>query len=318
MRDKLGRVIDYMRVSVTEKCNLRCNYCMPRGNELSNSVALSLDEILRICRVAASTEIGIRKFKITGGEPLIRENVTDLIAELKNTDGIDEVTLTTNGILLEKYADKLVRAGIDRVNISLDSLNEEHYRKITGSDSLDSVLRGISALEERNIPIRINTVLQRGINENDFWELSALAENHKIDVRFIEMMPIGEGRGFEPVLNADIIRALSNSIEPDCRRGNGPAIYYTAKDFKGRIGFISAISNRFCDNCNRIRLTSTGFLKGCLCYNAGVDLAPLLSYNDDRELSCAIRYVIENKPKGHSFEDLKGITETKEMNKIGG
>jgi cyclic pyranopterin phosphate synthase len=318
MKDKTGRVVDYMRVSVTDRCNLNCNYCMPRNYEPSKNGILKLDEILRICKIAARSEIGIKKIKITGGEPLLRKNVTDLIAKLKKTDGIDEVTLTTNGVLLEDYASELFSAGVDKINVSLDSLNREHYCKITGSDSLDKVLRGISAVRDKNIPIAVNTVLQRDINENDFFGIVTLAKNYEIDVRFIEMMPIGEGRSFSPVLTDEIIGLLDAPIKPIDKCGNGPAIYYSAEGYKGKIGFVSAISNRFCERCNRIRLTYEGFLKGCLCYKDGVDLTPFLAYNDDNKLASAIKGVIYNKPKGHSFENLNEVTEARGMNKIGG
>jgi cyclic pyranopterin phosphate synthase len=285
------------------------------SSSLSNDV-LTINDIFKICSAAA--DIGIRKFKITGGEPLVRDGVTDLIGRLKHLDKTLEVTLTTNGILAEKYASELKSVGIDRVNISLDSLNREHYLAITGSDSLDKVLSGISALLREGIPVRINTVLQKGINEADAWDIISLAKDNPIDVRFIEMMPIGEGRAFEPVLNSEIINSLGALIERENKLGNGPAVYYRAKGYKGSIGFISALSNRFCDGCNRIRLTSTGFLKGCLCYDIGVDLSPILHYNDSNSLSQAIKAVIENKPRRHSFEDISKITETKDMNKIGG
>jgi cyclic pyranopterin phosphate synthase len=289
------------------------------SSSLSNDVlscALNFNDIFRIC--VAATQVGIRKFKITGGEPLVREGVTDLIGRLKHLDKTLEVTLTTNGVLAERYARELKNVGIDRVNISLDSLNREHYLAITGSDSLDKVLSGISALLREGIPVRINTVLQKGINEADAWDIISLAKDNPIDVRFIEMMPIGEGRSFEPVLNSEIINSLGALIERESKLGNGPAVYYRAKGYKGSIGFISALSNRFCDGCNRIRLTSTGFLKGCLCYDTGVDLSPLLRYNDGNRLSLAIKAVIESKPGRHSFEDINKITETKDMNKIGG
>lgn len=302
MKDSCGRVIDYMRVSVTDKCNLRCRYCMTDNSESDNNI-LSFDKITEICTVGA--ELGIKKIKITGGEPLLREGITELLKGLKSIKGIESVTLTTNGIFLEKYAEEIYRAGTDSVNISLDTLDREKYKYITGRDSIDAVLRGIDKLYGCGIPIKINTVLLKGINDD--MDTIEMAKDRNIDVRFIEMMPIGGGRSFEPVLNGRI----SNGHRL-AERGNGPAVYYSLEGCKGRIGLISPVSAKFCSECNRIRLTSDGFLKGCLCYADGVNL------KNEKDIKTAFEKVIKNKPREHCFEDRGNITEKKDMNEIGG
>ncbi len=302
MKDSYGRDIDYMRVSVTDRCNLRCRYCMS-DNCKKDSDVLSYDEIINICTKAAA--LGISKIKITGGEPLVREGVTDLIKKLKAVKGIESVTLTTNGILLEKYAEEIYRAGTDSVNISLDTLDREKYRSITGCDSLDTVLKGIDSIYDMGIPVRINTVLLKGINDDG--DILRLAKDRFIDVRFIEMMPIGRGKSFDTVLNGSIIKGKRLDD-----KGNGPAIYYAVEGYKGRVGLISPISLKFCEGCNRIRLTSKGFLKGCLCYDEGEDII------NAEDIKAVIERVIKSKPKEHCFENINNITEKKDMNEIGG
>ncbi len=302
MKDSRGRVIDYMRVSVTNKCSMRCRYCISDNSKYDNNI-LSFDEITEICTVGA--ELGINKIKITGGEPLSREGTVRLISRIKAIKGIDSVTLTTNGLLLEKYAEEIYRAGTDSVNISLDSLDREKYKYITGCDSLDIVLRGIDKLYSYGIPIKINTVLMKGINDD--MDTIELARDRHIDVRFIEMMPIGGGRNFGPILK----NRLPNGRRL-AERGNGPAVYYAVDGFKGRIGLISPVSAKFCSECNRIRLTVDGFLKGCLCYADGVDI------KNEGDIKAAFERVIKNKPNEHCFENRDNITEKKDMNEIGG
>lgn len=317
MKDNYGRNIDYIRISVTDRCNLRCAYCMPRKAEfLPAEEILSFEDILKVCR--AASELGISKIKITGGEPLLRKGVINLIKSLKSEAGIRSVTLTTNGILAEDFAEEIYKAGADSVNISLDTLNRETYYKITGRDCLDKVLRGINALESYGIKVKINTVLQKNVNHMEFYDIISLSMDKDIDVRFIEMMPIGEGKDFEPVLNDFIINALGDKLKYIPLKGNGPAVYYSVDGYKGKIGFISPISKGFCHECSRIRLTSTGFLKGCLCYDKGIALKEILKENDSGKLKSAIEGVIKEKPSGHSFDNRDKITEKKGMNKIGG
>ncbi len=306
-----------MRVSVTECCNLKCNYCMPQNfKTVSENNMLSFDDIVKICDV--SSELGISKIKITGGEPLVRKNVTQLVKRIKAETGIKSVTMTTNGVLIEELFDEICACGLDGVNISLDTLEGLTYNKITGYNNIDKVLGGIDKLYNAGIPVKINTVLQKGLNDGDWIDMLSLAKERSIDIRFIEMMPIGEGRCFEPVLNSDIIKKIGSKLKRLDIGGNGPAEYYALDGYKGRIGFISSVSNKFCKCCNRIRLTSTGYLKSCLCYDIGLSLKEVLESGDREKLKCAIKIGIENKPEGHCFGDINKVTEKKEMNKIGG
>lgn len=321
MTDKYGRIIDYMRVSIIDRCNLRCQYCMPTDIKwIPPQEILSLEEITEICRQAS--QIGIRKIKVTGGEPLIRKGCVDLIRMLKKIPGIEQVTLTTNGVLLAQYAKQLNNAGLDAINVSLDTLDPEKYRKITQSDALADVLDGISAIEKYDIPLKINSVLQRGVNDDDWRDLIGLAKDRMIDVRFIEMMPIGHGKQFEPIPNAEILQKLREYYgaveEVDKIRGNGPATYCHIPTFTGNIGFISAIHGKFCSACNRIRLTSTGQIKPCLCYEDHISLKEAVRSGHTDEIQKLLLLAIDRKPDGHRFDESDMITEKHEMAQIGG
>lgn len=324
MKDQYGRTIDYMRISITDRCNLRCRYCMPDGVELvSMGEILTYEEIERICRAAALE--GIRKLKITGGEPLVRKGCVDLVKRLKAIPGIEQVTLTTNGVILGEYAEELAGAGLDGVNISLDSLDAGRYEWITGRDELGNVLKGIKQALEQGLRTKINVVLQKGKNEAEWESLAELSKEKPLDVRFIEMMPIGYGRSFHPVYNEEILQMLQEKyphLMPDERvHGNGPAQYYKVPGFCGSIGFISAIHGKFCADCNRIRLTSQGELKPCLCYGESYDLRGALRGGCEENLEGIreiIRKAVIQKPKQHCFEQIQNITEEKRMVQIGG
>lgn len=321
MRDHYERIIDYMRVSITDRCNLRCRYCMPEGIEwLPMEEILTLEEIVEICQQAS--QVGIRKIKITGGEPLVRKGCVELIGMLKAIPGIEQVTLTTNGVLLAQYAEELYEKGLDAVNVSLDTLDAAKYKEITGFDVLKDVLHGISEIEKYPIPLKINTVLQNGKNEDDWQELVELARNRARDVRFIEMMPIGHGRDFEVISNAEILQKLKNSygtVLPESKiHGNGPASYYHIPGFQGSIGFISAVHGKFCRQCNRIRLTSVGQIKPCLCYEESISLKEAVRNGRKEEIQRLITQAIMSKPSGHCFENMATVTEMQEMAKIGG
>ena len=323
MKDQYGRDIDYLRVSITDRCNLRCRYCMPDGIEwLPMEEILSLEEVTEACRQA--TALGIRKIKVTGGEPLVRRGCTDLIGMLSALPGVEQVTLTTNGILLASCADELCRQGLHAVNISLDTLDPVKYAEITGFDRLSSVLDGIRAMEERRIPVKINAVLQRGVNDMECIALAELAKNHKLDVRFIELMPIGYGKTLEPVSNPEILERLrahygSERVIPDSRaHGNGPARYYRIDGFSGSIGFISAIHGKFCSSCNRIRLTATGDIKPCLCYSDHISIKNALRNGSPEDVKALLAQAIGQKPAAHCFENIPTVTERKEMSRIGG
>jgi len=288
---------------------------------------LRFQEILRICRVLADR--GVKKVKITGGEPLVRKGVVDLIAGIKAIPGIENVTITTNGVLLEEMYDDLADAGIDAITVSLDTMNREIYRKLTRRDEAERVKRGISlAVSKNRVPIKINCVPVLGVKEQELLDLLELARNHPVHVRFIEMMPIGLGSQF-PFVKEDDLKAFLEehlgSLTP-CHdvAGNGPCHYFSAEGFCGRIGFISAVSHKFCSSCNRVRLTAEGFLKTCLQYDCGVQLKPLLAAGcSDEELAQAIHTALCGKPAGHDFEQAKEpdgseAKDTRKMSQIGG
>ena len=325
MKDHYGRKIDYMRVSITDRCNLRCRYCMPDGiQKVGMQEILTYEEIISVCQAAAKA--GIRKLKVTGGEPLARLGCTELIGELRGILGIEQVTMTTNGVLLAKFLPELVKNGLNAVNISLDTLDRTRYEQITGRDELVTVLEGLHMAVDAGLKVKINAVLQRGSNDHEWAALAELTRRYPIDVRFIEMMPIGYGKEFEPVYNEEVLRLLKAKEpglvpDPTCH-GNGPAVYYKLPGAMGSVGFISAMHGKFCGECNRIRLTSMGKLKPCLCFGDTVDLRKALREADPSEreelLYQAILLAISMKPEQHKFEEINDITELKQMVQIGG
>ena len=323
MLDQYGRKIDYLRISVTDRCNLRCRYCMPEPMAaVRHEDILRYEEILRICRAAA--ELGITKFKVTGGEPLVRAGCTEFIAALKKQPGTEQVTLTTNGMLLEKNLDALAAAGLDGVNISLDTLDNARFRSITGytGDGADTLLRVLKECCANGLHTKINAVLLEE-TEADAPALAAIAETLPADVRFIELMPIGFGTAMKRVSPEDILIALKErwlDLAPtDEKRGNGPAHYYKSAALLGRIGFIDAVSHKFCAECNRVRLTSTGQLKPCLCYADSADLRALIRGGcTDDELKEALRAAVYAKPRAHCFGTDAAVTEKHMMSQIGG
>ena len=323
LTDQFGRTIDYMRISVTDRCNLRCRYCMPDGIEcVPMEEVLTYEEIAFVCKQAVS--LGIDRFRITGGEPLVRKGCAVLAAMLRKIPGLKQITLTTNGVLLEEHWQELTDAGIDAVNISLNTLDREQYRQITGTDGLDRVLAAVRLAAGR-LPVKINCVVQSGVNEDASVQLAALARDLPVDVRFIEMMPIGAGKGMATVPNAAVLKRIEErfgrSTEDPERRGNGPAVYRSLDGFAGRIGFISAVHGKFCESCNRLRLTSTGELKPCLCYADTIPLREILrdSRGDkEKRIRETIREAVWRKPQGHCFENREKVTENREMSRIGG
>lgn len=325
MKDRFGREIDYMRISVTDRCNLRCKYCMPDGvPSVPMSEILTFEEILTVAECAAG--LGIRRIKVTGGEPLVRLNCVSLIRRLKEVPGIEKVTITTNGVLLDRYLDELADAGIDGINISLDTRDRQQYRQITGSDCLSQVTEVLHRASQLPIPVKINAV-SLDLGQDNWKGLVELAGEYPVDVRFIEMMPIGLGRKFPALDHQNLLEELQKEypgMERDHRvHGFGPAVYYRIPGFAGSIGFISAIHGKFCDQCNRVRLTSQGFLKTCLCYEDGSDLRQILRGSGTEEerserLMKVMRDTIYQKPAAHCFEEPGQITETHMMASIGG
>lgn len=324
MIDGQGRVIDYIRISVTDRCNLRCVYCMPEAGiePAAHEEILRYQEIERLAGIFA--RMGIRKIKITGGEPLVRRGIEQLVKNLKKTPGIEQVTLTTNGILLSEKWEGLKAAGLDGINLSLDTLNPQVYRQITRREGLEKTLEGMKKiLEDGTIPLKINCV-PMGIPGQNVEELVELSRKYPVHVRYIEMMPIGLGKEYRGVTEEELLGELEalygKSKAYEGRLGNGPGHYFEFSGFWGKIGFISAISHKFCYQCNRVRLTSQGFLKTCLQYENGVELRGLLrSGAGDEELEEVIQKEILCKSASHHFlQEEKEETEHRIMSQIGG
>ncbi len=324
MQDRFGRNIDYMRISVTDRCNLRCVYCMPeQGVEsIPHDEILSYEEIIRVVRAAAA--LGIEKIKITGGEPLVRKGVASLVRMIKETPGIRTVTMTTNGVLFPQHGNELAEAGLDGVNFSLDSLDKKTFAALTRFDALESVVEGIHLALRLGLKTKLNCVPTQLQNSSDWVTIAGLGRDNPLDVRFIEMMPIGLGRDFDTINNdivlAELKSAFGQPVRSAVSHGSGPAVYYDFPGFRGSIGLISALSHSFCVSCNRIRLTADGELKPCLCLGGGLALKPLLRSDiSDESLKCAIAGVIEDKPKQHALcEAANGSSETRKMVQIGG
>ena len=267
MRDKQGRNINYLRVSVTDRCNLRCIYCMPEEGieSLEHDDILRFEDILKIVKAAAS--LGINKIRYTGGEPLVMKDIDKLIYETSRLPGIEDIAITTNGILLSDMAEDLKKAGLKRVNISLDTLDKDKFRSITRIGNLDKVLESIDKCLTLGLkPVKINTVLMRGVNDTEFMDFLNLTKEMPVEIRFIELMPIGESIKLyeESKVNfSEILKQHPELIQIETEK-NSTAQLYKLQGAKGKIGFISPISCKFCSDCNKIRLTSTGTIKPCL------------------------------------------------------
>lgn len=339
--DNFSRTISYLRLSVTDRCNLRCLYCMPdesgdnacrrkNGPILSHVDLLSYEELLRVVRVAV--RLGMNKIRLTGGEPLVRRGILDFIDYLMKIDGLEEVRLTTNGVLLHEHAQSLYNSGIRQLNISLDSLKREKFARITGRDYFDKVWQGIIAARDLGFRIKINIVAMKGINDDEFGDFVNLALNEPFQVRFIEFMPVGEKSSWqlEQFIRAEEIQAsLSGlgSFEPiQHLRVDGPARVFHLRASDGRqgyVGFISPISHHFCDQCNRLRLTAEGKLRSCLLNDSERDIKVMLRGGaTDEELMKMIRDTVLDKPKGHrlqaQLEDGGALQCPGQMSRIGG
>ena len=323
MLDRYGRVINYLRISVTDRCNLRCCYCMPEGvQDVGMKNILTFEEIWEIVRTGVS--LGITHIRITGGEPLMRKGCVDLIRGIREIPGVETITMTTNGVLLENYGKQLKEAGVDGVNISLDTLDPEEFYKITGKRELQEVLAGIRAAKTAGLPVKLNAVNRK---ELDPIPLVRYAQEENLPLRFIEMMPVGYGKKYVGRSNEELRETLEavcgkaecmTNREELSRMGSGPAVYYQFSDLKVPVGFISAIHGKFCDTCNRVRLTAEGYLKLCLCYDEGEDLRRVLREGEKENLRTIMEHTIFRKPAAHCFEHPAEMTETHEMVKIGG
>ena len=323
MLDRYGRVINYLRISVTDRCNLRCCYCMPEGvQDVGMKNILTFEEIWEIVRTGVS--LGITHIRITGGEPLMRKGCVDLIRGIREIPGVGTITMTTNGVLLENYGKQLKEAGVDGVNISLDTLDPEEFYKITGKRELQEVLAGIRAAKTAGLPVKLNAVNRKDL---DPIPLVRYAQEENLPIRFIEMMPVGYGKKYVGRSNEELRETLEavcgnaecmTNREELSRMGSGPAVYYQFSDLKVPVGFISAIHGKFCDTCNRVRLTAEGYLKLCLCYDEGEDLRRVLREGEKENLRTIMEQTIFRKPAAHCFEHPAEMTETHEMVKIGG
>lgn len=313
MKDGYNRDISYMRISLTDRCNFRCVYCMPEEGieKCSHFDIISHEEIIKI--VKAASKFGIKKIRLTGGEPLVKKGIVDLCREISKIQGIEEICITTNGALLKDMAKDLKEAGVNRLNFSLDTLNEEKYKKITRGATLKNSLDGIKEAIKLGFKIKINTVLIGGFNEDEISDLVELTKENDLQVRFIELMKLGETRNWKEerfISNTIVLEKIPQLKEYGTQ---GVAKTYKIPGYTGTVGLISPVSSCFCEDCNRIRLTSDGKLKPCLHSFNEVDLRGL----DGAELERAIEESIFNKPKSHHLKE--GYTETnRNMNAIGG
>ncbi len=352
MKDQYGRTIDYLRISLTDKCNLRCTYCMPREGirTVPHSEILSVEEIIRAAEILC--ELGIKRIRLTGGEPLVRKGLTDLLTGLSGIDGGPELCMTTNGVMLKDRLPEFMASGLKDYNISLDTLDRACFMKLTGKDALDEVLSSIDEALKAGCRVKLNCVPIKGINDGELAALAGFAGEKKVPLRFIELMPIGEGctltgltraevleilkpefgeasawdpekkdlSGSAPEKEGDRASAFSKEVKEDIP--SGPAEYVTFKGHNVRVGFISPMSHSFCSSCNRIRLTAEGRLKLCLCYPDAVDIKGLLrSGLDAAEIKNRIEDGIKQKPAKHCFNDTgagMSAMEHRNMNQIGG
>ena len=315
MIDRYGRYIDYLRISVTDLCNLRCVYCMPEEGvkKLDHDDILSVEDIEEIAVSAAS--LGIRKIRLTGGEPLIRKGILDIISRISRLPGVDEVALTTNGTLLEKFAPKLKKAGLTRVNISIDAFDPDTYREITRGGEIADVLAGIQAAIDAGLtPIKLNAVLMGGVNDNHIRPLVSMTEEADFRVRFIEIMPIGECAGWNKERFLSVSKVLEEEPELEPIGTDGVSKLYRKPGSKGSIGLISPISNHFCPTCNKLRVTSDGKLKPCLHSAEEIDLQGL----HGEALTDAIRDAILAKPLKHELARGQYSGSIRGMSAIGG
>ena len=325
--DNHERHINYLRISITDRCNLRCIYCMPIEGiaQLKHEDILSYEEIVRIAKIAVKE--GITKIRITGGEPLVRKGVVDLVGCLSKLEGVEDLSMTTNGILLSEFAQPLYEAGLKRINVSMDSLKPDLFREITRGGELSRVWRGIEKANELGMnPIKINVVALRGFNEHEVLDFARLTLERDCQVRFIEFMPVGLKNGWkeERYLSCSSIRGIieegySLQSIADEKRNSGPADLYRLEGAKGSIGFINAISGHFCSTCNRLRLTADGKLRPCLFSDKEFDMRMALRSGDsDEELMALLHKALSNKPKGHAITEPTFRKCAREMVRIGG
>ena len=327
MKDSFGRTIEYLRLSVTDRCNLRCLYCMPdEGVEsVGHSRIMSYEELERIA--AAAVRLGIRKIRVTGGEPLIRKGLVDFIRSLAQLPGSPEIVLTTNGLLLAEYADRLKAAGLSRVNVSLDTLRPERFSQLTRRGGLPQVLAGLEAAREAGLaPIKINMVPLKGVNDDEIVDFARMTLVRHCDIRFIEFMPVRNDLGYTAGHRVDEatilarLQQIGELLPVENVPLDGPARLYRYAEGKGRLGVITAVSRHFCGECNRLRLTADGRLRPCLMSDTEFDLLAALRerHIDDRELEKILVDAVHGKPSGHQLGEGDAPMRYRTMKDIGG
>lgn len=325
LADSHGRRIDYARISITDRCTFRCIYCMPREGEppVPHEEILRYEEILRL--TAIMTGLGVTRFKVTGGEPLCRKGCAPFIASLKARPGVTSVTLTTNGAFLERVLPELVTAGLDSLTVSLDAFSQETHERMTGGTaSLKGIFASMEEAAKSGIRVKINMVPIKGLNDHEILPLARYALERGYQIRFIELMPIGKGVSYDPQPGSEtrrMIESLGSLTQLAEKTGNGPARCASVEGYPGTVGFISAVSDAFCAECNRIRLTPVGFLKTCLHHGHGVSLKEALRGGaSDDEIAAAITQAVKAKPLAHAFAEQKasGRETSFSMHSIGG
>lgn len=326
MQDQFGRTIEYLRLSVTDRCNLRCRYCMPEEGvaELAHGDVLRYEEMLRV--VAAACRLGIRKVRVTGGEPLVRRGIVGFIGQLAALPEKPEITLTTNGLLLADQAEALKAAGLSRVNISLDTLRPGRFSELTRRPGLEKVLAGIAAAEKAGmLPIKLNVIPFANFNDDEIVDFARLTLDHPWDVRFIEFMPISSDLDYAsrdglPMTEVEArLRTLGELQALSHQEACGPALMYRFAGAKGRVGLIPSVSGHFCGDCNRLRVMADGRVRGCLFDNAETDLKSLLrDGSDDRALEQRLMQAACAKPEKHQINGQGFTTPNRRMHGIGG
>ena len=323
MYDKNGRSIDYLRISITDRCNLRCIYCMPEEGvcAMEHTQILKFEEIVRLVRIM--TGLGIRHLRITGGEPMARRSCLKLVKQLNEVPGVESISMTSNGILLRDKVHEAKESGITSLNISIDALDPDTYSQLTRGGDVGQALSTFRQALDEGMNVKINTVPVRGINEKNLAAIASLARENPVCVRFIELMPIGSGSRVERIPSAEVMELLQGAYgkpeTDDAPHGHGPARYVRYPGFQGSVGFISAVSHEFCETCNRVRLTADGRLQLCLNHPQGIDLRQMLRRGAEDGASLeAVRSAIEEKPDRHAFYEQISDHENRSMNEIGG
>ncbi|MBI1729195.1 GTP 3',8-cyclase MoaA [Candidatus Acetothermia bacterium] len=324
LKDRYGRRVNYLRISVTDRCNLRCHYCMPlHGLQFhKKEEILSFEEIVHTVQIA--NRLGIDRARLTGGEPLVRRDLPVLIKMLRNETDLKELSLTTNGLLLERLAEELATSGLDWINVSLDSLRPDRFTRITRFGLLETVWAGLRRATEVGLkPIKINTLVLKNFNEDEVEDWLDLTMNNEFVVRFLELMPIGEGADLTHLGGFANLSEIRNEliekfglVPAKPGRGNGPARYWKVPGAKGMIGFILPISEKYCDTCNRFRLTANGEIRPCLAYDVHVKLLDVIRAGDEDAIRAGFLEAADMKPEGHHWE-VGQVTQTL-MSSLGG